>query len=165
MALDSNQLIAGIGLEMHNQFVKHPIALGCDGGFARLKPKLLHQITEADSGFSGDILDLGLALRRNLRRETILRLLEGLRDRYGLWSMTLHPEAITLENARDRFCDQRRGRSVFNRQNLQFAHDPLRKASPGPNDVYSNPRPDPVFSSTVQIDDIPLRHHVHDAQV
>jgi hypothetical protein len=58
MALDSNQSIAGSGLEIRNQFIEHLIAIGLDRGFARFKPKLLHQITEADSGFAGDILDL-----------------------------------------------------------------------------------------------------------
>ena len=68
MALDSNQLIAGSGLEIRNHFIEHLIALGLDRGFARFKPELLRQIIEADSGFARDILDLELAWRRSNQR-------------------------------------------------------------------------------------------------
>src|SRR6476646_5531123 len=161
MALDSNQPIAGSGLEIRYQFIEHLMALRRDRGFARFKPKLLHQITEAESGFAGDILDLELAWRSSHRRTShsrgdIRRLLGGLRDRHGLRSVTLHPKAIALENAGDRLYDHRCGSSVFDGQDFQFAHNPLRKVSSGPNHLHSVPRPNSVFPSPVQIDDIPL---------
>ena len=58
-----------------------------------------------------------------------MRLLGGLRDRYGLVDVTLRPEAITLENAGDRFGDQRRGRSVFNRQESSIRPRPVEEDS------------------------------------
>ena len=75
------------------------------------------------------------------------RLLGGLRDRHDLRgrSMNLYPEAIALENTRDRFCDQRRGSLVFHGQDFQLAHNPLRKIPSGPNHVHSIPSPDPVL--------------------
>ena len=79
--------------------------------------------------------------------------------------MNLYPEVIALKNTGDRFCDQRRGRSIFHGQDFQFTHNSLRKVPSGPNHVHSISRPDPVLPSTVQIDDIPLRHKVHDAHV
>src|SRR5262249_18381881 len=70
MALDSNPLIAGSGLEIRNQFIEDLIALGLDGCFARFKPNLLHQLTETNSGFSRSILYLKLGWRRSRRRHS-----------------------------------------------------------------------------------------------
>src|SRR5438105_14320303 len=121
------------------------MAFGRDRGFARFKPELLHQITEAESGFARDILDLESAWRSSHSRAShskgdIRRLLGGLRDRHGLRNITLHHKAIALKNTGGRPYDHRRGSSVFEGQYFQFAHNPLRKAPSGPKHVHSVPR-------------------------